>query len=95
MEPDASLPWLALTLTPGVAARLTARLLREFGSPENVFRATLPALEACNLPAPAAQAIYKRQTFWRGKRGRRHTPDRLPHPELYRAGISSIAAPDL
>jgi DNA processing protein len=68
MEPDASLSWLALTLTPGIAARLTARLLREFGTPEAVFHASLPALQACNLPATAAQAIYKRQTFWRAEK---------------------------
>ena len=68
MEPEASLSWLALTLTPGVAARLTGRLLREFGTPEAVFRASLTALEACNLPAPAAQAIFKKQTFWRAEK---------------------------
>jgi len=63
MEHEVSLSWLALTLTPGIAARLTARLLREFGTPDNVFRASLTALEACNLPAPAAQAIFRKQTF--------------------------------
>jgi DNA processing protein len=68
MEPEASLSWLALTLTPGVAARLTGRLLREFGTPEAVFRASLTALEACNLPAPAAQAIFKKQMFWRAEK---------------------------
>jgi len=68
MEPDASLSWLALTLTPGIAARLTGRLIREFGTPEGVFRASLTALEACNLPAPAAQAIFKKQTFWRAEK---------------------------
>jgi predicted Rossmann fold nucleotide-binding protein DprA/Smf involved in DNA uptake len=68
MEPEASLSWLALTLTPGIAARLTARLLREFGTPEGVFHPSLTALEACNLPAPAAQAIYKKQTFWRAEK---------------------------
>ncbi len=68
MEPEASLSWLALTLTPGVAARLTGRLLREFGTPEAVFRASLTALEACNLPAPAAQAIFKKQTFCRAEK---------------------------
>jgi DNA processing protein len=55
-------------LTPGIASRLTTRLLREFGSPEGVFYASLTALEACNLPAPAAQAIYKKQTFWRAEK---------------------------
>src|SRR5271165_3226260 len=68
MEPEASLSWLAMTMTPGIAARLSARLLREFGSPEGVFRATLTGLEACNLPAPAAQAIFKKQTFWRAEK---------------------------
>jgi predicted Rossmann fold nucleotide-binding protein DprA/Smf involved in DNA uptake len=46
MEPEASLSWLALTMTPGIAARLSARLLNEFGSPDNVFRASLTGLEA-------------------------------------------------
>lgn len=57
MELDASLYWLALAVTPGLAARLTARLLRHFGSPEAVFRASLTELEACKLPAAVAQAI--------------------------------------
>ena len=68
MEPEASLSWLALTLTPGIAARLTARLLHEFGTPEGVFHASLSALEGCNLPAPAAQAIFKKQFFWRAEK---------------------------
>jgi len=68
MEPEASLPWLALTMTPGIAARLSARLLREFGSPEGVFRASLTALEACSLPAPVAQSIFKKQMFWRAEK---------------------------
>src|ERR1700731_844743 len=68
MELEASLSWLAMTMTPGVAARLSARLLREFGSPEGVFRASLTALEACNLPAPVAQAIFKKHNFWRAEK---------------------------
>ncbi len=55
-------------MTPGIAARLSARLLREFGSPESVFRASLTRLESCNLPAPVAQALYKKQTFWRAEK---------------------------
>jgi hypothetical protein len=39
MELDSSLSWLALTLTPGLASRLSARLLKEYGSPEDAFRA--------------------------------------------------------
>jgi len=68
MELEASLSWLAMTMTPGIAARLSARLLREFGSPENVFRASLTALESCNLPAPVAQAIFRKQNFWRAEK---------------------------
>jgi DNA processing protein len=68
VELEASLSWLALTLTPGIAARLSARLLREYGSPEGVFRASLTGIEACNVPAPAAQAIFKKQLFWRAEK---------------------------
>ncbi len=69
MEPEASLSWLALTLTPGITARLSVRLLREFGSPEQVFRASLTGRESCGLPVRAAQAIFKKQTFWRAEKG--------------------------
>jgi len=63
MELDASLSWLALALTPGLASRLSARLLREFGSPEEVFRAPLTRLEACRLPAPVAQSRFQEAIF--------------------------------
>jgi DNA processing protein len=68
MELDGSLSWLALALTPGLASRLSARLLREFGSPEAVFRAPLPRLEACNLPGPVAQAVFQKQSFKRAEK---------------------------
>jgi DNA processing protein len=68
MEPDASLSWLALALTPGLASRLSARLLKEFGSPEEVFRAPLPHLERCKLPAAVAQAVHKKQSFKRAEK---------------------------
>jgi len=55
-------------MTPGIAARLSARLLNEFGSPEGVFRASLTALESCRLPAQVAQSIFKKQTFWRAEK---------------------------
>ncbi len=57
MELDHSLYWLGLAVTPGLASRLTAKLLRHFGKPEEVFRGSLTELEACQLPAPVAQAI--------------------------------------
>lgn len=63
MDLDASLSWLALQLTPGLGARLTGKLLRQFGSPEEVFRASLTELEACRLPAATAQAVHSRDAF--------------------------------
>jgi DNA processing protein len=68
MQLDASLSWLAMTLTPGLASRLSSRLLRRFESPEGIFRASLPQLESCNLPAPVAQAIVKKESFKRAEK---------------------------
>ena len=68
MQMDQALPWLALCLTRGIAARLSARLLRQFGSPEDVFKAGLRQLEACELPAATAQAIVKREGFKRAEK---------------------------
>ncbi len=61
MELDASLDWLSLSLTPGLGSRLTGKLLRQFGSPQEIFRASLTALEACHLPAAPAQAIQSKR----------------------------------
>jgi DNA processing protein len=63
MELSSSLSWLALSLTPGLGARLLGRLLREYGSPEDAFTASLTGLEACGLPGAAAQAVSKRVGF--------------------------------
>jgi DNA processing protein len=68
MELDSSLSWLALSLTPGLASRLSARLLRRFDSPEGVFRASLAELEACNLPVSVAQAVFKKEAFKRAEK---------------------------
>lgn len=57
MSQDRYLGWLALALTPGLGTRLSGKLLREFGSPEAIFAASLTQLEACHLPAETAQAI--------------------------------------
>jgi len=67
MPPDVSLSWLALGLTPGLASRLSARVLRRFDSPDGVFRASLPDLESCHLPAKVAQAIAKKESFQRAE----------------------------
>jgi len=68
MELDASLSWLALALTPGLGSRLSARVLRKFGSPDGVFRAPLADLESCNLPAEAGQSIVKKESFKRAEK---------------------------
>ena len=63
MDLDHSLPWLALRLTSGLGARLAGKLLRQFGSPEEIFRASLTELEACQLPVAAAQAVFSKAAF--------------------------------
>ena len=68
MQVEASLSWLALGLTPGLASRLSARVLRRFDSPDGVFRATLSDLESCHLPAPVAQSIVKKEAFKRAEK---------------------------
>src|SRR6266478_1441402 len=68
MQLESSLSWLALGLTPGLASRLSARVLRRFDSPDGVFRATLSDLESCRLPAPVAQSIVKKEAFKRAEK---------------------------
>ena len=68
MQLETALPWLALCLTKGIAARLSQRLLKRFGSPDDVFRASLKQLEACELPAPTAQAVAKKEAFKRAEK---------------------------
>lgn len=63
MDLDHSLSWLALRLTPGLGARLTGKLLRQFGGPEEIFRASLTELEGCQLPAATAQAVFGKNAF--------------------------------
>lgn len=63
MDLEHSLPWLALRVTPGLGARLAGKLLRQFGSPEEIFRAPLTELEACQLPAAVAQAVFSKAAF--------------------------------
>ena len=60
-DTDQYLGWVALALTPGLGARMAGKLLRQFGSPEAIFNASLTALEGQRLPAAVAQAIFSRQ----------------------------------
>ena len=61
MHSDDYVGWVALALTPGLGARTAGKLLREFGSPDAIFNASLTALEARNLPAAVAQALHSRR----------------------------------
>src|SRR3984885_8262084 len=60
-DTDQYLGWVALALTPGLGARMAGKLLRQFGSPDAIFNASLTTLEAQRLPAAVAQAIHSRQ----------------------------------
>lgn len=57
MDSDRYLGWLALALTPDLGARMAGKLLREMGSPQRIFNASLTELESHHLPAAVAQAI--------------------------------------
>jgi DNA processing protein len=55
----------------GAHARLglpSARLLKRFGSPEGILRASLTDLEACSIPAAAAQSVVKKEAFKRAEK---------------------------
>src|ERR1019366_4753144 len=47
-------------MTPGLGSRLIGKLLRQFGSPEGIFRASLTEIEACHLPVKPARAIHSK-----------------------------------
>lgn len=61
MHLDDYVGWLALALTPGLGARTAGKLLREFGSPDAIFSASLTSLEAQHLPVAVAQALHSRR----------------------------------
>lgn len=58
MSDDRYLHWLGLALTPNLGARTIGKLLRQYGSPQAVFAASLTELEGARLPAAVAQAIH-------------------------------------
>jgi DNA processing protein len=51
------LEWLALSLTPSLGATRIRRLIEHFGTPQEVFRASLTELEAAGLTPAAAQGL--------------------------------------
>ena len=61
MHPDDYVGWLALALTPGLGARTAGKLLREFGTPDAIFSASLTSLEGQRVPAAVAQALHSKR----------------------------------
>ena len=51
------LQWLALSQTPGIGAGRGRKLVDHFGTIDRLFTASLTELEACGIPAAAAQSI--------------------------------------
>jgi DNA processing protein len=58
---DQYLGWVALVLTPGLGPRTAGRLLRVYGGPEGIFRASLTELESHRLPVTVAQEIFSQR----------------------------------
>jgi len=51
------LEWLAISLTPGLGATKSRKLVERFGSPEGVLRASLTELEGSGIQAVSAQSL--------------------------------------
>jgi DNA processing protein len=54
---QSALPWIALTLTPGLGPTKARRLVERFGGVQNIFHATLTELEAAAIQSVAAQSL--------------------------------------
>lgn len=57
MTNEDELHWLALCLTPGLGARRAGQLLKQFRSPQKIFRCSTEELEAAGLPGSLASSI--------------------------------------
>jgi hypothetical protein len=65
MEPDAC---LALTLTPVHRRKADSPFAARIWLAQSRIRRPPASFGRVHLPAPAAQAIYKRQSFWRAEK---------------------------
>lgn len=54
---ESTFAWLALTMTPQMGPTRIRRLVERLGDAKAALRASLTELEACGLPAPAAQSL--------------------------------------
>ena len=96
MDSDHYLGWLALALTPGLGARMAGKLLREMGSPQQIFNASLTELEGHHLPAAVAQAIHSGRPLSDAAKGTsRSSSSRLQAPHLGRTRVPRPPAGNL
>lgn len=63
LSKEEELHWLALRLVPGLGTRKAGQVLRQFRTPQAVFRASRAELEASGLPGTIAQTIASGCTF--------------------------------
>ncbi len=63
MGPERALHWLALCLVPGLGPQRIRALLKSYGAPEAVFRASPSELEAAGVPPGPARSIAGGCTF--------------------------------
>lgn len=60
---SARLGWMALKLAPLMGPMRIARAMRQLGTAERVFEASLTELEAAGLPVQAAQFVFEGRAF--------------------------------
>ena len=60
---DSAVYWLALTLTPQLGPTRIRRLTQRFPSLQHIFHASLTELEAAEIPAISAQAIFNGESL--------------------------------
>jgi len=65
---DTALPWLALCLTPGIAAPPLGSSAKAVRLARKRFPLAAAAIGACELPAATAQAICKKEAFKRAEK---------------------------
>lgn len=73
-----TLPWLALTLTPGLGPARARRVVEFFGNVQNVFAASLTELEAAGLHLTSAQSLGTGRSM------------ELAHDEMVRANAAGV-----
>ena len=60
MAEENAIYWLGLTRIEGLGVRGMHRLIERLGSPAEIYRSSIAALEACGLRAHVAQSIFRK-----------------------------------